>query len=83
MIQESPGHALTGVFTWTAARLNGTKSGPMEPHEASPELLEKTALIIVTAEGPIHEDEVARRVAACFGKERAGARIAAGGESGS
>ncbi len=27
MIQESPGHALTGVFTWTAARLNGTKSG--------------------------------------------------------
>jgi hypothetical protein len=49
----------------------------MEPHEASPELLEKTALIIVTAEGPIHEDEVTRRVAACFGKERAGARIAA------
>lgn len=49
----------------------------MEPHEASPEILEKTALIIVTAEGPIHEDEVARRVAACFGKERAGTRIVA------
>ncbi len=49
----------------------------LEPHEASPELLEKTALSIVTAEGPIHEDEVARRVASCFGKERAGARIVA------
>ena len=49
----------------------------LEPHEASPELLERTALIIVTAEGPIHEDEVARRVASCFGKERAGARIVA------
>jgi len=30
---------------------------------------------IVTAEGPIHVEEVARRVAACFGKDKAGARI--------
>lgn len=49
----------------------------VEPHEASPELLEKAALAIVKVEGPIHEDEVARRVASFFGKERAGARIIA------
>jgi hypothetical protein len=46
-----------------------------EPHEADPKLLEATVTRIILAEGPIHEDEVARRVATCFGKERAGARI--------
>jgi len=30
---------------------------------------------IVVAEGPIHVEEVARRLAACFGKEKAGSRI--------
>jgi len=46
-----------------------------EPHEADPKLLEATVTRIILAEGPIHEDEVARRLATCFGKERAGARI--------
>ncbi len=37
------------------------------------------ALRIVEAEGPIHEEEVARRIAACFGKEKAGSRIVSAG----
>jgi hypothetical protein len=32
---------------------------------------------IVEAEGPIHQEEVARRIAASFGKEKAGSRIIA------
>src|SRR5665213_1889378 len=32
---------------------------------------------IIEGEGPVHRDEISRRVAAAFGKERAGPRIAA------
>jgi hypothetical protein len=46
-----------------------------EPHEAPAPTLAKLVWQIVEAEGPIHLDEIARRVAACFGKERVGARI--------
>jgi hypothetical protein len=49
----------------------------LEPHEAPVSILSELARKIVNSEGPIHEEEVARRVAACFGKERAGARILA------
>jgi hypothetical protein len=52
-----------------------TADSSAEPHEADPALLAAMVLKIVMAEGPIHEDEVARRVAACFGKERTGVRI--------
>jgi hypothetical protein len=50
-------------------------SSPHEPHEAPVAILAELARKIVDTEGPIHEEEIARRVAACFGKEKAGSRI--------
>jgi hypothetical protein len=46
-----------------------------EPHEAPVSMLANLARKIVDAEGPIHVEEIARRVASCFGKEKAGSRI--------
>ena len=46
-----------------------------EPHEAPMSMLVDLVQKIVDAEGPIHVEEVARRVAACFERERAGSRI--------
>jgi len=48
-----------------------------EPHEVAVNTLAELATRIVGAEGPIHQDEVARRIAASFGKEKAGSRIMA------
>lgn len=52
-----------------------TASVAGEPHEAPPAVLLDLAARIVEIEGPIHGDEVARRLAAAFGKGRAGGRI--------
>ena len=49
----------------------------VEPHEAPTSLLGPLALKIVEVEGPISTDEIARRIAACFGREKAGRRIMA------
>ncbi|MDR3425829.1 DUF3320 domain-containing protein [Silvimonas sp.] len=49
----------------------------VEPHEASVSVLADLVRKIVEAEGPIHVEEVSRRVAACFNKEKAGSRILA------
>jgi hypothetical protein len=49
--------------------------GRQEPHEVRPSTLADLAQRIVTAEGPLHIEEVARRIASSYGKERAGARI--------
>lgn len=46
-----------------------------EPHEAPFSILTELVQKIVEFEGPIHVEEVARRVAACFGRERTGSRI--------
>jgi hypothetical protein len=46
-----------------------------EPHEIAIGTLAELADRIVRAEGPIHQEEVARRIAASFGKEKAGSRI--------
>lgn len=46
-----------------------------EPHEAHVSILAPLAQRIVEAEGPICLDEVARRIAFCFGREKAGSRI--------
>ena len=46
-----------------------------EPHDVSTTSLSKLTEAIVHTEGPVHEYEVARRVAFAFGKERTGARI--------
>lgn len=50
-------------------------SSTVEPHEATIATLADITLRIVQTEGPIHQDEVARRVASVFGKEKAGRRI--------
>lgn len=46
-----------------------------EPHEAPITLLADLVTRIVQAEGPVHRDLVARRVAEAFGKSRTGKRI--------
>ncbi len=46
-----------------------------EPHQVHPSVLAELVEKIVEKEGPIHQDEVARRVADAFGKERSGSRI--------
>jgi phage tail protein X len=46
-----------------------------EPHEAPMPELQILAQKIVEHEGPINAEEVARRISACFGRERAGNRI--------
>ncbi len=48
----------------------------IEPHEAPVHQLAGLVWRIVEIEGPIHIDEVARRVSAAFGKTRTGNRIA-------
>jgi hypothetical protein len=48
-----------------------------EPHEAPVSVLVELVQKIVNTEGPIHVEEVARRIAACFDREKAGSRILA------
>ena len=52
-----------------------TIKGSYEPHLVPIATLAELAQKIVAVEGPIHLEEVARRIAACFGKEKAGSRI--------
>ena len=49
--------------------------GSEAPHEISVRRLSDLVARIVEAEGPVHEEEVARRVATAFGLARAGPRI--------
>lgn len=51
--------------------------GNSEPHEVPTSILAELAHRIVLAEGPIHVEETARRIASSFGKEKAGSRIVA------
>jgi hypothetical protein len=48
----------------------------LEPHEAPVTQLADLVAKIVRIEGPIHIDEVARRISSAFGKSRTGNRIA-------
>lgn len=52
-----------------------------EPHEVPVPTLADLAQRIVAAEGPIHIEEAARRIASSFGKEKAGSRILAATKS--
>jgi hypothetical protein len=47
----------------------------VEPHEAPVQQLAELVERIVAIEGPVHIDEVARRIAAAFGRARTGSRI--------
>jgi very-short-patch-repair endonuclease len=46
-----------------------------EPHELIPREMAEIVTKIVAIEGPVHEEEIARRVARLFGKDRTGTRI--------
>ena len=50
-------------------------SSPMEPHEFPVSRLSDLAVQVVQIEGPVHLQEVARRIASAFGKVRSGQRI--------
>lgn len=54
---------------------NVSVNSRMEPHEVGAYRLADTVKKIVSVEGPIHEEEVARRLARAFGKNKAGRRI--------
>lgn len=47
----------------------------LEPHEVATSVLAELVAKIVETEGPIHLEEVSRRVATCFHREKAGSRI--------
>jgi very-short-patch-repair endonuclease len=46
-----------------------------EPHEVSTASIANIIDAVIRLEGPVHQDEISRRVASAFGKERAGNRI--------
>lgn len=48
-----------------------------EPHEAPNSVLIPLVRQVVETEGPVHLDEVARRIASAFGKKNAGSRVLA------
>jgi hypothetical protein len=52
------------------------------PHLVPTSRLADLACAVVEIEGPVHTDEVARRIAAAFSKARAGGRIRAAAETG-
>ena len=58
-------------------RAQFTVSSRAEPHEADIQTLARALIKIIEIEGPIHVEEAARRLASCFGKEKAGSRILA------
>ncbi|WP_229726121.1 DUF3320 domain-containing protein [Frigidibacter albus] len=67
------GHLELIAPAYTRAELSVRAS--VEPHEAPQGQLGDLIIKIVDIEGPIHVDEVSRRIAAAFGKSRTGGRI--------
>ncbi|MDG5487836.1 DUF3320 domain-containing protein [Sphingomonas sp. BGYR3] len=67
IVREMP--AYVRARPWAASTL--------EPHEAPMTVLIPLVIEIVGVEGPVHIDEVARRIAAAFGKRKAGKRVLA------
>ncbi len=61
------------VTKYEKAKLHIERS--CEPHEFPTAILCAHAVKVVQVEGPVHTDEVARRIAGGFGKKRAGSRI--------
>ena len=56
-------------------RADFSVSSAMEPHDTPKSQLTEIVRRIVEIEGPVHQEEIARRLAGLFGKERAGNRI--------
>lgn len=66
-------HLVLEAPTYQRFTIDEVKSG--EPHETPIIELASLINIIVEVEGPIHKDEVARRVSYAYGKSRTGNRI--------
>lgn len=49
----------------------------VEPHEVTVPVMARITRAIVEIEGPVHQDEIARRVTTLFGKSRTGSLISA------
>ena len=76
--QNSRGPIEIGHLELTAApyqRADLSVRSTVEPHEAPQGQIGDLIIRIVEIEGPIHVDEIARRIAAAFGKLKAGSRI--------
>lgn len=54
---------------------NAAYNSRLQPHQLSRHEMSLLVRDILVAESPIHEDEIGRRVAKCFGLNRAGSRI--------
>lgn len=67
------GHLELTAPAYTRAELSIRTS--VEPHEAPQGQIGDLIIKIVDIEGPIHVDEISRRIAAAFGKARTGGRI--------
>lgn len=67
------GHLGLTVPPYQRAELSVRSS--VEPHEAPLAQLADLVLKIVAVEGPVHVDEIARRITTAFGKARTGSRI--------
>lgn len=67
------GHLTLSAPAYRRAEL--TLHSELEPHEVPTEELAGLVGRIVAIEGPIHIDEIARRIASAYGRARAGARI--------
>lgn len=60
---------------YVAAELQSV--GRREPHDLSPQEMSVLALRVIEIEGPVHQEEIARRIATGFGKQKVGSRIMA------
>lgn len=79
-VEVRPEYVASELSTITAPaykKANFTVSTSLEPHEIPLRELGKVVQRIVKIEGPVHVDEVARRLATVLGKNRTGARISA------
>jgi hypothetical protein len=77
-VDEGTGPIEIGHLNLTAppyVRANLTVRSSLEPHEAPQGQIGDLILKIVEIEGPIHTDELARRISSAFGKVRTGTRI--------
>jgi hypothetical protein len=66
---ETPGSSIP----YTEAKFKVNSTDP--PHEAPLHRVQEAVRRIIDVEGPIHEEEIARRLASVWGLDRAGSRI--------
>jgi very-short-patch-repair endonuclease len=64
--------------SWVTAYVEALLAVPTETpiHETSPAVLSEIVARVVEVEGPIHREEIARRITSLWGHERTGVRIA-------